>query len=1096
MPKPRDTSTKTGIHLDLLEAEGDAPAALKVTLGDEGLRQLAADQATAATHVYSVLEALGKDLEEFFPQVPEPLPPRLEGQLLEPDGTPAAGVMVEVEPPGYASKRETGSLAWPRPHTLTDARGAFGIDLPRGPLPDSGLTLTVSGAANKVQLLVKKTNLTADGQLGTLPLPASTGGSHPAYDIVAAIPQSAADVVRNPRLFAGEQSFFTLGEGDCARSFRSNAGVIDTFRYGTLIRLVAPRVHPQQTAISSFSSSDPQTMYEYAKLVGGLVKLVDRTPVSGPIDITAFIDKVSSKPGTVPKASSLGLGYVVHMEQTWIPAGLSLGDLVYSLPLAPGEQQRIAVFEQHESMAVLDSESLSIDERQAYAENADTSTQAVFSQAYRESAYGESQMSSKGSSKGVGVAYGNSSAVGSSAKGSYGAWNFLGGFAGMFSAGLSAGYGSSSSSGSTSGSQSGSRDYTSSAAEQFHSQLSRTAAASRRANRTGMRMATASDSQQLTTTVITNHNHCHALTMQYWQVLRHFTVSSVVDDVQLVCFVPFEIVQFLPSNHPQALPAAGGTYAYDRPNMLARYKMLLRHLDVLDEALGDRGDYRYGLRLLREFASEPTMGVATPAQGTVTDDIQCEAIGAFVPQIEDVFITLFSKTGARVGPIKMSPVGGATSLSAGTFNTAQEVTAFIQSERASGQRKMTATFSLPSWIARGDIARFELSRSFRPFSILLAPIAALSTWTFLEHAAARRAGIASFQASELEAQAGGPTLTSVTAKIVGTTTTVASGGNGEPMGTTYPISAFRLPPRLSYGDLLHIESVFQHVVANTTQFSTAVWASLTAEERAIMLEPFTIGIPTAGFTGIPSGTTSGPTTEVPLLDCVANQVLGFYGNCAVMPFFIPPQVASVLSKTSRDIQEALLKFHRDGFMPPRSSITLPARGLLGEAVLGDCCSCEKIDLTRFWNWQDSPADSAADLRPADFTAPTFAGMSGPSELTGATTNQTLLNITGAAPAGSSALSSLIEKAPALAAFENLTAAAALQALLAAQTTAASEAESGAVAAATDVTKTLATSVADVLKTALKQQEKTDEPGGNGGGDGGGSGEGGGEGGGG
>jgi uncharacterized membrane protein YgcG len=30
-------------------------------------------------------------------------------------------------------------------------------------------------------------------------------------------------------------------------------------------------------------------------------------------------------------------------------------------------------------------------------------------------------------------------------------------------------------------------------------------------------------------------------------------------------------------------------------------------------------------------------------------------------------------------------------------------------------------------------------------------------------------------------------------------------------------------------------------------------------------------------------------------------------------------------------------------------------------VLGHCESSEKIDLTRFWNWQDSPADTATDL---------------------------------------------------------------------------------------------------------------------------------------
>jgi hypothetical protein len=152
------------------------------------------------------------------------------------------------------------------------------------------------------------------------------------------------------------------------------------------------------------------------------------------------------------------------------------------------------------------------------------------------------------------------------------------------------------------------------------------------------------------------------------------------------------------------------------------------------------------------------------------------------------------------------------------------------------------------------------------------------------------------------------------------------------------------------------------VVQNTVEYSKAVWQALTPEERAIMLEPYTIGVPSGGI--------SDAADEVPLLNCVANVVLGFFGNAAVMPFFIPPQLAGEIGHTSRDVQEALLRFHRQAFVPPQSSITLPARGVLGEAVLGSCESSEKIDLTRFWNWQDSPPDTATD--PAQL-AELFAG---------------------------------------------------------------------------------------------------------------------------
>ncbi len=165
--------------------------------------------------------------------------------------------------------------------------------------------------------------------------------------------------------------------------------------------------------------------------------------------------------------------------------------------------------------------------------------------------------------------------------------------------------------------------------------------------------------------------------------------------------------------------------------------------------------------------------------------------------------------------------------------------------------------------------------------------------------------------------------------------------------------------------------MLHHVVANTVPYSKAVWLSLTAEERAVMLEPFTIGLPGDGL--------DDPGEQIPLLNCVSNQVLGLYGNALILPFHIPAELAEREKVTTRDIQEALIRFHRQAFRPPRTSITLPTRGVLGEAVLGNCESCEKIDVTRFWNWTDSPIPQAADPKALLANArPTLLGK-GPAE---------------------------------------------------------------------------------------------------------------------
>ena len=240
------------------------------------------------------------------------------------------------------------------------------------------------------------------------------------------------------------------------------------------------------------------------------------------------------------------------------------------------------------------------------------------------------------------------------------------------------------------------------------------------------------------------------------------------------------------------------------------------------------------------------------------------------------------------------------------------------------------------------------------------------------------------------------------------------------MPGSLPLPALRVAPILSFADLLRIEAVFHHVVRNTVFYSKAVWAALSDEERAILLERYTIGVPAGGIETADQ--------EVPLLNCVANRVLGFFGNALIMPFGIPPDVAAKMQVTSRDIQDALLRFHRQAFEPPRSSITLPAHGTLGEAVLGCCDSAEKIDLTRFWNWQDSPSDQADAIPTSVFAPPqpipaaTTPGAGGSGVGGGAGSSGSIISINSppATPQSTPLLDALIKQSPDLAKELNLT----------------------------------------------------------------------------
>lgn len=329
---------------------------------------------------------------------------------------------------------------------------------------------------------------------------------------------------------------------------------------------------------------------------------------------------------------------------------------------------------------------------------------------------------------------------------------------------------------------------------------------------------------------------------------------------------------------------------------------------------------------------------------------------------EDIYVSAVSNTGARIGPVRLSNSSANIPL---TYQTRAALLEALRDRRQGPFETRTGALALPDYMARSDMARLEFSRSFRTFSYRLQLPSTLTFTEIIGYLNHLQQLDVTLSPSDLEREIGGAIVGDPVARIGGTIDLLESyngPGGSEIMGTVLPVAAKRLPPMLGFADLLRIEALLNHVVQNTVTYSKAVWQSITPEERAILLERFTIGVPQGGI--------GDATDEVPLLNCVANEVLGYFGNCAIMPFFIPLPVERSMRFSTRDLQEALLRFHRQSFVAPQSSITLPARGVLGEAVLGSCNASEKIDLTRFWNWQDSPADVATD--PAALAA-LFAG---------------------------------------------------------------------------------------------------------------------------
>ena len=1012
--------------LDLVDAKADELE----RLSDDDKQQILATKIADITHFRVGLATLKQHTQAAIDLAVEVrvLPKRIRGILLNPGRSPAVRVSVQPMVPGASQTLGRG--------VLTDDLGIFSLPLPemsetnRSILLTKGLGLRIIGAGNRLATPLVDVPRSGQQALGEIlldealePLPESIISA--LLDLVEDLP----GVTPSAGISDGSQHpiRIEIGQDACNILFSEDTN-LRRFPYKVLVRLVEPRTTTVSQVFFPVPIQDLPGRLSYvvpnwnAGLLQALqltrTRYVERVPVDKPISVDGFRDQLIGVENntigverSVPMAGTLGLGYVLNMAQVWKYNGLTLGNLLYSLPLAPGEQQRIVVSERISTASVVDTERLDIAEQQHSALREDASAAAVFESAFEEHVSASSSYRNEARSSSWGVAGGIGAVLGPVA----------------FGIGAGGGGGKSSNNGNTRSALDGVRTYTSSAAEDMHRSVERQAAARRTASRTAIRLATETERQTLTTKVITNHNKIHALTIQYWEVLRKFLTTTEVEGCTLVCFVPLDLVRFLPTDQP--LELVDTAVVDTRAELLVRYSMLHRHADAIQPGLPGR--HREGLRLLDDFAANPrsTVNVASPAATTLNVSLT----GRWIPY-ERLWVHVTLRGGRRIGPVRLD--SSLTTIPPKLFGTRTEFIAELKRLRSEDSlRAMTGSLLVPESVDPSEITAFDIQRRFDTIDYQLDPVKNPTYQLLKDEGLLQQFNISlsTFESSvrmtpaELEQELGGPFVQEFLVQLNGGGESIASESIGDPRElppTGLPIPAVERNPVLGFRDVMKIERMLQHVVRNTLTYSKAVWTSLTPEERIVMLEGYTIGLPEEGLDT--EGITD-PSQHVPLLNCVANQVLGFYGNCMVLPFSIPASLAVLLNENAQDdesnateplttaaVQEALTTFHREAFAPPESHFTLPTRGVLGEAVLGHCPSAEKIDLTRFWNWQDSPVDEATEIQNVSLRDNTLSSLQAPNTLSN------LPTIVNNVAEGSSGLGSLAQslaaKGPAAADF--------------------------------------------------------------------------------
>ncbi|WP_404512621.1 hypothetical protein [Bacillus sp. RC242] len=283
------------------------------------------------------------------------------------------------------------------------------------------------------------------------------------------------------------------------------------------------------------------------------------------------------------------LGYVVQLHTEWFPLGHSLGQIAYSVPLAPGEKTLIAIVDWSRRDVAKRTEQTTETEDLNHATYRDRSLSEAVNMLVRESQKGSSFMAGGSLSAGAGIPIG------------------------PVSLGLGTAIGIGGASSKSEGMRSLISDTTQNISDAFHQASS----VARELTSTVVVQGQQAESATAKTRVIANYNHSHALTILYYEVLQHHRLVTRATSVRPVLMLKHKVKPF--------------NYDGDEVYILEKYRDVIA-ANLLDESLRPclsvlskrvclqvKADYENAkvekkpLHMLGEFSIDFVTGIYGPA---------------------------------------------------------------------------------------------------------------------------------------------------------------------------------------------------------------------------------------------------------------------------------------------------------------------------------------------------------------------------------------------------------------------------------------------------------------------------------------------------
>ncbi|HET7809700.1 MAG TPA: hypothetical protein VFL16_03935 [Steroidobacteraceae bacterium] len=604
------------------------------------------------------------------------------------------------------------------------------------------------------------------------------------------------------------------------------------------------------------------------------------------------------------QATSIAHGHLLQFKQVWKADGYSLGGLIKSVPLAPGQKKLITVLDwDRTDTATRDEETISTELLSANLSH-DRDINEITNAAFHESLNGGSSASVSAVGGGLGLAIGP----------------------------LVIGGGGGSSWASSDAWSDNSRDFSAQTQNDLRDRTSQAASSVRNQRSTVVETVHQQERVGATVEVIANHNRCHALTIQYFEVLRHFAVQERLAGVRECLFIPLEMTPFDDAKVLRWNDIL--ERACDRRDLLPGFDSI-RRLNSPDQVPPDR-----------RFADDPVeemsgilrlrVSIARPkdpdeASRVVLEQSSWGLLGILLRVNPETVYEKYSRNAAKRDEIFRNEI--APDVARAFLESLSVV--LIDSDGQEHDAGFDLTV-LSRYQENGimELALNDAGNSPRLTRAEIAGIAIRSNYSLPE-----------FSKVIVEAAQVDYRTERISHNLYRNERVLDDVQDGDAAFLSTAALDWLEERNQLTEDRARRKRLLRHLNDNIERFHRAIWLGMDPDRRYMLLDGFEA--PNSGGRSVAS--------------VVDNRLIGIVGNCLVMPvapgFQLDPLLAEALKGRKDDPQAVLESLYEVAPSPPRRH-SVPTRGVFAEAMTGTCKSCELIEEDRFWRWKGFPLPDA------------------------------------------------------------------------------------------------------------------------------------------